>query len=86
MYFYQFPFFIACNIFLFESNITKSYQEWGYFLNGLLGPKISYLRHTARLVSSIKDHYLQFQILYRLLVPGTTLSHQFQSDTHDLPS
>ena len=38
----------------------------GIFLNGLLEPKIS---HTAHLVSSSKDHFLQFQILLPLVGP-----------------
>ena len=48
--------------------------------------KLILYRHTARLVSSSKGHCLEFQILYRLLVLCTTLSHQFQCDTHYLTS
>ena len=48
----------------------------GIFLNGLSGPK------SSPLPSSSKDHFLQFQILYRLLIQDTTLLHQFLSDTH----
>ena len=33
-----------------------------------------------------KDHFLQFQILYRLLAQDTAVLYQFQSGTHDHPS
>ena len=53
----------------------------GIFLSELLGPKISPHHHTTHHVSSSKDHFLQFQILYRLLVQDTAILHQFLSDT-----
>ena len=49
------------------------------------GLRLVFYRHTAHLVSSSNDHFLQFQIRNRLQVLGTTLAHQFQSDALDLP-
>ena len=43
--------------------------------------KLVLYRHITHLVSSSKDHSVQFQILYRLLVQDTALLHQFLSDT-----
>ena len=51
-----------------------------------LGLKLVIYGHTAHLVSSIKDHFLQFQILYGLLDQDTALLDQFLSDTHYFPS
>ena len=49
---------------------------------GCLSLKLVLYRHTTHLVSSSKDHYLQFQILNRLLVQDTALLYQFLCDTH----
>ena len=78
--FHKFPFFSLYN-FVFLKYSYKIMPRMGIFLNGRLGPKLVLYRHTTHLVSSSKDHFLQLQILYRLLVLGSTPSHQFQSDT-----
>ena len=49
----------------------------GIFLNGLLGPKISPLPSYIPPFSSSKDHSLQFQMLYRLLVQDTAFFISF---------
>ena len=76
----------SVNYIFFGMKYYKIIPRMGIFLNGLLEPKKVLYRHTTHLVSSSNDRFLHFQIVYRLLVLDTTLSHLFQSDTHHFPS
>ena len=70
-------FHFQCILFFSESNITKSYQEWGYFQMDCHDLKLVLYHHTSHPVSSSKDHSLQFQVVYRLRVQDTTFSISF---------